>query len=282
MWNKILIDTNRGSFEVFTCGTGEPLCITHLYSEFNERGYYFADQFVQYFRVYLVNLKEAGCSSKAHLSEELSMKETILDLEEIRKELDIKWWGFAGHSTGGMLGLVYAASFPESLTKLIVGGAAASKDYMEHSGSIYSKNNRLNARLRELLAILKSNESTKEERIKAGREWTEMSLFNTGKFDEYFSKPSSGRVVPVRLDYYSYNELPNYDIRKDIKNIETPTIVYCGRYDAQCPIDFSIEINTLIANSKLYVFEESNHVPYLEEEISFKAMVIDFHRMNWW
>lgn len=32
--------------------------------------------------------------------------------------------GFAGHSTGGMLALVYATEAQESLTKIIVGGAA--------------------------------------------------------------------------------------------------------------------------------------------------------------
>lgn len=89
MWSKELVNTERGIFEDFVCGNGDPLCITHLYSEFNERGNYFANMFVNLFKVYLVNLKEAGNSSKIQKLEELSMEETILDLETLRKALNI-------------------------------------------------------------------------------------------------------------------------------------------------------------------------------------------------
>lgn len=279
MWTRKMVSTKRGDFEVFVCGEGEPLCVTHLYSEFNERGDYFSDRFVNQFTVYLVNLKETGSSSRVKDDKELSMKETVKDLEVLRKALNVEKWGFAGHSTGGMIGLVYGASYPESLTKLMVGGAAASQEYMEHPGSIYSRQNPLNPRLKEIFSILKSKEASKEEKAKAGREWTEMSLHHPEKFDEYFAKPSSGRVVNRRLDYYSFQELPEYDIREDLKNIGVPTIVYCGRHDAQCPLDCSKEIHDLIPASKLYIFEHSNHVPYLEEQELFDRMVADFSQL---
>ncbi|MBO8155838.1 MAG: alpha/beta fold hydrolase [Bacillaceae bacterium] len=279
MWTRKMVSTERGNFEVFVCGKGEPLCVTHLYSEFNERGDYFSDRFVHQFTVYLVNLKETGASSRVKDDNELSMKETVKDLEALRKALNVGKWGFAGHSTGGMIGLVYGSSYPESLTKLMVGGAAASREYMEHPGSIYSRKNPLNPRLKEIFSILKSKEASKEEKAKAGREWTEMSLHQPEKFDEYYAKPSSGRVVNRRLDYYSFQELPEYDIRDDIQNIGVPTIVYCGRHDAQCPLDCSKEIHDLIPESKLYVFEHSNHVPFLEEQELFDQMVADFSRL---
>lgn len=279
LWEKEMVKTERGVFEVFVSGKGKPLCITHLYSEFNERGYRFADTFTDLFKVYLVNTKEAGNSSKVKDENELSMKETAKDLEALREALNIPKWGFAGHSTGGMLGLVYAAAFPNSLTKLLVGGATATNDYMEHQDSIYSKKNIFNRRLKEIFSILKSIESTREERKKAGREWTEMSLYDPSKFDEYFSKPSSGKVVQARLDYYSYNELPSYDIREAITNIKIPTLVFCGKFDAQCPLVYSKEISSLIPNAKLYIYEQSNHNPFLEEKEKFIEMVDDFHRL---
>ncbi len=37
-WINHLLSTNRGTFEIFVKGEGEPLCVTHLYSEFNETG----------------------------------------------------------------------------------------------------------------------------------------------------------------------------------------------------------------------------------------------------
>lgn len=128
MWEQKYIETPRGRFELFTCGKGEPLCVTHLYSEFNERGYYFADAFAGNFKVYLVNLKEAGHSCKVNHNAELSMSEAANDLEAIREAVGLKQWAFAGHSTGGMLGLVYAILFPGSLSKLMTGGQQPEED----------------------------------------------------------------------------------------------------------------------------------------------------------
>ncbi|KIL43184.1 alpha/beta fold hydrolase [Jeotgalibacillus campisalis] len=276
MWEKRQIETARGEFEVFTAGSGEPLCVTHLYSEFDERGYYFADPFVDFFTVYLVNLKEAGNSSRVVHEEELSMRETAMDLEAIRMSLGFDTWNFAGHSTGGMLGLVYAVDHPHSLKRLMVGGASSSNDYMNYKDSIYSQKNPKNKRLKDIFSILNSPHAATDERRLAGREWTEMSLHEPSRFEEYFSKPSSGKVVPKRLDYYSYKELPTYDIRDDITQIKTPTLVYCGTYDAQCPIHFSEEIRKLVLGSAFYEFEASNHLPYLEEKDKFIEMIKDF------
>ena len=52
------------------------------------------------------------------------MIETIHDLEAIREVLQLPTWHFAGHSTGGMLGLLYAITYPNSLQSLVVAGAA--------------------------------------------------------------------------------------------------------------------------------------------------------------
>ncbi|TMU85835.1 alpha/beta hydrolase [Bacillus sp. BHET2] len=279
MWEQKLIKTERGDFEIFEAGNGEPLCVTHLYSEFNERGYHFADRFVDDFKVYLVNLKESGNSTEIKDEDELSMSETSKDLEAIRVALGYDDWNFAGHSTGGMLGLVYAANHPDSLKRLIVGGASATNEYMEDRDSIYSDENPLNKSLKEVFSTLKSKGSTKEERAQAGREWTEMSLNDPSRFDEYFSKPSSGKVVQRRLDYYSYAELPTYDIREDISRIKTPTIVFCGRYDSQCPFVYSEEIFHLVPNSTFYIYENSNHSPHLEELEKFRGMVKDFNHL---
>lgn len=150
---------------------------------------------------------------------------------------------------------------------------------MEHEGSIYSPRSPLNKKLKKIFAVLKPPDSTTEERRNANREWTNMTLYNIERWDEYFKKPSSGKVVQKRLDYYSFNDLPNYDIQTELYQVTTPTIVYCGRHDAQCPLVFSEEINAGLKNSKLYIFEKSNHFPYLEEKEKFLQMVSDFKEL---
>ncbi|MEW4283101.1 hypothetical protein [Priestia koreensis] len=43
MWEKGEVHTERGTFEYFKKGEGMPLCVTHLYSEYDERGHYLAN-----------------------------------------------------------------------------------------------------------------------------------------------------------------------------------------------------------------------------------------------
>lgn len=49
MWTAEMMETDRGAFEIFTQGQGDPLCIPQLYCEFDERGYHVADRFVDSF-----------------------------------------------------------------------------------------------------------------------------------------------------------------------------------------------------------------------------------------
>ncbi|WP_438317387.1 alpha/beta fold hydrolase [Sporosarcina sp. FA9] len=272
MWIQQFIETTRGSFEVFVKGDGKPICVTHLYSVYNEKGNTFANPFTEDGTVYLVNLRGAGNSVESVQKDDLSMADSIIDLEAIRAALQIDKWAFAGHSTGGMLGLVYAIQAPDSLTRIVIGGAAASKAYMQHPGSIYCPENPNNKRLREILSSINNPTTPVEKKRSFSREWTEMSIYRPEKYDQYFNKPNSGSVVPERLDYYSYTELPNYDITEQLSQITIPTTIYCGLHDAQCPYYFSEEIANAIPNAKLITFNDSNHLPFVEEPEKFVEM----------
>lgn len=74
MWVQRFVKTARGTFEVFEKGEGEPLAVTHLYSEYDERGNAFANPFADHYHVYLINLRGAGKSQAAQSEEQYSMK----------------------------------------------------------------------------------------------------------------------------------------------------------------------------------------------------------------
>lgn len=90
MWIQRFIETARGTFELFTKGQGEPLCITHLYSAYDERGNTFANPFTADYHVYLINLRGCGNSVGAEKESQYSMRESVNDLEAIRMSLGIK------------------------------------------------------------------------------------------------------------------------------------------------------------------------------------------------
>lgn len=271
-WKKEMIDTNRGCFEVFVKGEGEPVCITHHYSEFNESGDYFAETFIENNKVFLVNLKDAGNSDKAESAHELSMVDAVLDLEEIRKFYGYPSWTFAGHSTGGMIGVLYGIHFSSSLKSLIIVGSSAREYSSTSSKCIYNEEHPKFNRMQELMELLKMQNLAGDERNKFSKERTQLSLFQPENFEHYFSKKISKKLSANRLNFFSREQLI-FDVTRQLSAVRTKTIILCGRHDVQCPVDFSIEMSELIPGASIHIFEQSNHYPFLEEKFEFKRVI---------
>ncbi|PDY98764.1 alpha/beta hydrolase [Bacillus thuringiensis] len=276
MWTQQMIPTKRGTFELFTKGNGEPLCITHHYSQFNETGDYFADVFTATHRVFLINLRDAGSSVTTQSENELSMIETVHDLEAIREALQLPTWHFTGHSTGGMLGLLYAITYPNSLQSLVVAGAAAS-NYTETPFCIYHPEHSQFHYMQELIENLKSPHLTSEERKELSTKRTKLSLYKPENYNSYFCKPIKKTMSVSRMNAFA-NEYPSFDLREYLPSIKTKTLIMCGRHDVQCPIQYSIEIHEGICDSTFVTFEESNHYPFLEEAAQFTSTTQIFYK----
>ena len=273
MWSQRLIDTRRGTFEVFEKGEGEPLAITHLYSEYDNRGNAFANPFTEYYRVYLINIRGAGNSVNAQSEREYSMDETVLDLEAIREALGIGKWAFGGHSTGGMLALKYAVLNEASLNKIVVSGAAASIHYNTEPNSIYCHLNPKFNRIREIMNLFNDTDLPVEERQKLSREWALMSFYKAENLAKAYEKPNSGKTVGARLDYFRKVDCQTFDVTEQLIKVTIPAFVSSGVYDAQCPYRFGVEIAELIPKATFTTFEKSNHYPFWEEELAFDEFV---------
>jgi proline iminopeptidase len=274
IWKDELIHTSRGVFEIFIKGEGYPVCITHHYSEFNQSGDYFADSFTDNHQVILVNLREAGNSAKAEEGYQLSMIEAVFDLEAVRESLGFSKWTFAGHSTGGMVGVLYGIHFSESLDGLIIVGAAA-REYASSEGCIYNKAHPSFGLMQSLIEKLKLPTLSDAERKEVSELRTKLSLYRPELYDLYFNQSISKRMSSKRMNFFNREALI-FDVTRQIKRINTKTLIICGRHDVQCPVAFSREMASLIPFSEFHVFEYSNHYPFLEEKLLFKSVVSNF------
>lgn len=276
MWKQQMVVTKRGVFEVFIKGKGAPLCVTHHYSTFNKSGDYFAEVFTSSYKVFLINLREAGHSERMMEPYQLSMVETIYDLEAIRTACGLSKWGFAGHSTGGMLGVLYGIHYSQCLSCLILVGAAA-REYASNSlDCIYHNQHPSYKKMQQLLNKITDVTLTAEERGLSKVERTKLSLFYPSKYHEYFNREIRKDLNRRRLAFFS-REVKIFDVTKQLYRIQTPTFILCGRHDVQCPVNYSIEMAELIPSAHLKLFEESNHYPFLEEPTLFKQEVLKFN-----
>ncbi|SEH63636.1 proline iminopeptidase [Halobacillus karajensis] len=274
-WKKRMVHSDRGNFEIFEKGEGFPLAVTHIYSEFNETGDYFAEVFVKTHHVYIINLKDCGNSDKAKAPHEFSMLETILDLESIRRALGFTKWKFAGHSTGGMLGVLYGIYFSDSLEKLLLVSAAA-REYMTFSPDcIYNESHPNFNKMQELIERLKNNELSAQKRSELSKERTKLSLLKPEDYDQYFNRFTKKKMSVVRMNFFA-RELHTFDVTKKLPRIKTPTLIIGGTHDIQCPPLYSREMAEWIPDSILFLFNESNHYPHLEEPTEFNKVIVDY------
>lgn len=140
---KEVVKTDRGEFEVFIGGKGyKPICIAHLYQEFLNGDEPYSSAIGEHYKVILINLKNAGGTSKAAEKSELTMKEAVKDLESIREKLGYDSWAFAGHSTGGFLGMTYLYMYPNQLSEMILCGTAASNEINHSKNNLFNVENR--------------------------------------------------------------------------------------------------------------------------------------------
>ncbi|WP_410984128.1 alpha/beta fold hydrolase [Bacillus cereus] len=278
MWKRQLLHTKRGIFEIFIKGSGEPLCVTHHYSQFNETGDYFAESFTLTHRVFLINLRDAGRSAKATREDELSMNETVEDLEAIKESLHLSGWHFAGHSTGGMLGLLYAITYPNSLQSLVV-VSAASSNYTKTPDCIYHPDHPQFQYIQDIIEELKLPHLTSEVRSALSAKRTTLSLYKPENYEIYFSKPIYKTMAVSRMNAFA-KEYPQFDLKDQLSSILAKTLIICGKHDVQCPVQYSIEMYKKIPRSILILFEHSNHYPFLEERSRFLSVVKTFYKVK--
>ncbi|TGB04415.1 alpha/beta fold hydrolase [Halobacillus salinus] len=271
-WKKKIVQTHRGVFELFEKGEGPPLVVTHLYSEFNETGDYFANSMVGNYKVILLNLRQCGESERVQEPYQLSLLETIFDVEAVREELGYKQWGFAGHSTGAMLGVVYGVHFSDRIRELILVSGAAREYMSDTDACIYHPNHPSFHTMQAYLETLKRKDLTHKERMSIKQARTKLSLYRPERYDEYFDQKIEKQVSAGRLSYFS-RELHIFDVTRKLEQVACRTLVIGGRHDVQCPPLFSIEMAQSIPAAELELFEESNHYPFIEEKEKFQKVL---------
>jgi len=67
-----------------------------------------------------------------------------------------------------------------------------------------------------------------------------------------------------------------HDVRKELSNINVPTLIIVGDEDILIPIKYSMYLHDNIQNSDMVIIENCGHVPPIEQPQRFNEIVINF------
>ncbi|MHC0036379.1 alpha/beta fold hydrolase [Pseudoneobacillus sp. C159] len=223
--------------------------------------------------VYIDN-RGSGLSEKGPQSS-YTLENNVEDIEALRNYLGLEKIILLGHSYGGMVAMSYALKYQENLESLILITTSPSFRFLEKAKAFIQQNG--TADQKEMADVLWEGNFTSTEQLL--RYYEVMAPLYQFSFKPDAPKPKP--VFPGQRSYEALNEgfghfLRTYDIREQLPQILTQTLVIAGRYDWITPVEESEQIAEKIPNSKLVIFENSSHSVFQDEHEKFINVVREF------
>jgi L-proline amide hydrolase len=206
------------------------------------------------------------------------------ELGELTRHLGIEnRHAVVGQSWGGMLAMEYALDHPDGLRGIVVADSPASMTLWVSEAN----------RLREDLPPEVQSALTEHE----GAGTTDDPAYETAvrvfydrhlcrvpwpdcvqrSFDQTAADPTVYHTMNGPSEFHVVGSLKEWDITDRLHEISTPTLLVSGRHDEATPLIVG-EIHERIPGAEWVIFEDSSHLPHVEEPEAFIEAVERFLR----
>jgi proline iminopeptidase len=196
------------------------------------------------------------------------------DVEGLRQYLGLGPVLLLGQSFGGMVAQMFATRHPASVTKLVLSNTTPSMQFWDEAQEMADQ-----MATPEQQAVIPALFNGEIESQQAFDDWWAVCM------PLYFRHPNDVVISEVEgrmtgayevANYMMANEIPKYDVRDALPQVSVPTLVLAGRYDWVTPLGQSQLMDELLPDSTLVVFDDSGHMPHIEENEKYLAAVRDF------
>lgn len=275
-----LLRVNGTEINVRIIGKGSPIMVVHGGPGLNHS--YFLPHFKKLaskHRLIFIDQRACGQSSGSLDSAQMSLDWFVKDMEAIRKELKLGKVSVLAHSWGGLLGMLYASRYPESIRSLIISNSVSPKvgEYDKQTNQIV--NSRYSKEDSTLRAQTLKSKAFKEGDLEAYgllfKVSFKQSFFNRSYIDSLNLALPPDFVQKRKVLFFMSKELSDYNFYPELNKIKCRTLIIHGDFDA-IPIELAQNINKSIHASTLSVIKDAGHFPFIEQKISFFKVVEDF------
>ncbi len=187
-----------------------------------------------------------------------------------------------GQSWGGMLAARHAADRPAGLRGLIIANAPASyplwRQEMEVLRAALPPGVDAVLRRHEAAGTTDTREYFEAMRVFYDRHvcridpWPRDYL---ASFMETADNPTVYAAMNGPSEFHVTGRLRDWSVEDCLPDIAVPTLVLSGRYDEATPATVR-PFHDLVPDVRWEIFEDSSHVPHLEEPELFRTVVADF------
>lgn len=204
----------------------------------------------------------------------------VEELGQVRKALSLDEVHILGHSWGTTLAAAYMLTKPEGIKSVIFSSSCLSAPLW--AADQERNRQKLPKDVQETLKTAESNGTTDSEKYKnATHEFNKHFVCRLDPWPEFLKKGAHLKNTEVYnimwgpSEFHVTGNLKDFDCTQRLKEIKVPTLYTCGRYDEATP-ETTEYYHSLTLNSRFHVFENSAHMPYLEEPKAYLRVVGDF------
>jgi proline iminopeptidase len=236
------------------------------------------------FRLVFVDTRGSGLSGCPADDAKMSSHDMADDIEALREHLGLPSIRILGHSNSGAIALSYAERYCDRVEKMILidsqvlgfAGANDTQAFLQARAEHPQYKTAIQTALRGFSGKIDFGASDESLTAFVG-EILSLYLQHPEKNLKALQEQLSGRIASYA--YRAQNaadRAAGVDQTVLLDQIRASVLIISGRHDWICPLAVAERLHQGIPNSRLVVFEESGHMPWLEEPARFSAEVIQF------
>ncbi|MFX3675193.1 MAG: proline iminopeptidase-family hydrolase [Paenisporosarcina sp.] len=230
----------------------------------------------------VIHYDQLGCgnSDRPHDLSLWTVERYVEELEQVRTALGLDEVHILGHSWGTMLAAAYLLEKPTGVRSVIFSSPCHNAKMWERDQREYLKDFPI-----ETQEIIERSE--REKTTDSSEYHQAMIQFYERHVCRLLPWPQKMRddMKKNNHEIYSYmwgaseftvtGTLKEFDVTNRLNEIELPSLFTCGRFDEAMP-ETTEYYASLVPDSEFHVFENSAHMPGLEEPQAYANKVRDF------
>jgi len=274
------VTLNEVDFHYRTIGEGPVLFLVSpgwgVASGYLQRAF---SSLAKHLRLVFIDTRGSGLSGRPVDPMRMGSVDMANDLEALRMHLGLSEISILGHSNSGAIALAYAARYTDRVSKLVlidsqVLGLSADADTQ---GIL--ENRATDPRFKEAARIVSTfftgqmNPAKSDESLEAFiAQVLPLFLHSPEKSLPLAKEQLSGPISSYAfVSQYAADAAFPIDQTQSLGAIRAKVLIMVGRHDYICPVALSERLHQGIPESQLVIFEESGHLPWLEEPNAFFA-----------
>jgi proline iminopeptidase len=233
----------------------------------------------KHLRLVFIDTRGSGLSGRPADPMRMGSVDMANDLEALRAHLGLSEISILGHSNSGAIALAYAARHPDRVSKLVlidsqVLGFSATADTQR-----ILQNRATDPRFKEATRIVSTffagqmNPAASDNSLEAFiAQVLPLYLHSPEKSLPLAQEQLSGPISSYAfVSQFAADAAFPIDQTQSLGAIRAKALIMVGRHDYICPVALSERLHEGIPESRLVIFEESGHLPWLEEPNAFFA-----------